>query len=114
MTTAIKPLAEILRLCEPEPDVSPWFFGSSLSEAFGKYNYWRTTEGWKKLQSEPEKHNWRAVLELPEGNVSERRVKDQYRKLAMLHHPDRPGGNTEKKAAINTAFEQACAVLDIT
>lgn len=32
-------------------------------------------------------------------------VKKSYRKLAMVHHPDKPGGNTDKFKEIQTAYE---------
>lgn len=38
-------------------------------------------------------------------------LKKVYRRLAMQHHPDRPGGNKEVMQAINAEYEKLFAVL---
>lgn len=38
-------------------------------------------------------------------NASQEEIKKAYRKLAMKHHPDRPGGNAAKLSEINNAYE---------
>jgi curved DNA-binding protein CbpA len=43
-------------------------------------------------------------LELPKNCTSEE-IKQKYRTLAQIHHPDRPGGNEEKFKRIKLAYE---------
>ncbi len=63
---------------------------------------------WQRLitphaQLDREKQDALAVLEL-EGSVDFTTIKQQYRRLAMQHHPDR-GGDQEKLVAINQAMQ---------
>jgi len=44
------------------------------------------------------------VLDI-EKDAAQEQIKKAYRKLTMLHHPDRPGGNEEKFKEINKAYE---------
>lgn len=38
-------------------------------------------------------------------------VKKSYRNLAKIHHPDKPGGNTEKMKAINASYQRIIQFL---
>jgi hypothetical protein len=42
-------------------------------------------------------------IDVPESNITLDMVKSQYRKLSMIHHPDK-GGCTEKMQRINEAY----------
>lgn len=44
------------------------------------------------------------VLGLP-TMVTRKEVKKRYRELARRYHPDRPGGDTEKMAEVQRAYE---------
>lgn len=48
---------------------------------------------------------WRETLQLP-GNASLAEAERAYKKLALKNHPDQ-GGDSQKMAAINDAFNQA-------
>lgn len=50
-------------------------------------------------------HDAWAVLGVARG-ADDASVKAAYRKLAHRWHPDRPGGNAAKMAAINAAYEE--------
>jgi len=51
-----------------------------------------------------EQHTLYDELELPKNCTSEE-IKQKYRTLAQIHHPDRPGGNEEKFKRIKLAYE---------
>ena len=44
------------------------------------------------------------ALELPR-NATDADVKRAYKRLALIHHPDKPSGNTEKFNLISKAYE---------
>ena len=48
-------------------------------------------------------HNAYAVLGLPKG-APVREVKQAYRRLALLHHPDRPGGSARAFERLERAY----------
>lgn len=50
------------------------------------------------------------VLGLSAHGLTNEKLKEAYRKLAKMHHPD-AGGNNEKMAKINKAYEVASQVL---
>lgn len=58
----------------------------------------------------PEPKNWRHVLEMPASAPVHLTVlelaRDQYKKLALQHHPDK-GGDPERMAEINRAWSDA-------
>lgn len=49
------------------------------------------------------------VLGLTTAQDNSDAIKRAYRQLALLHHPDRVGGNTERMKAINDANDFLCA-----
>ena len=49
-----------------------------------------------------------AILDVAIGASAEQ-IKRQYRKLSLLWHPDRPGGNSEKFQEITRAYERLLA-----
>ena len=59
---------------------------------------------WRRFLADEHHHSALSVLGM-EAPVTFEQVKAQYRRLAMLHHPDR-GGNKEKLQTINEAMEQ--------
>lgn len=59
--------------------------------------------GFKQLPSS--ERPWHEVL-VCQPLASTERIKEQYRKLSLVHHPDR-GGNQTAMARINVAYEQA-------
>ena len=67
----------------------------------------RAFEGFTAL---PEPNNWRHVLQMPSDVPTHKTVaefaRDQYKQLALMHHPDR-GGDPAKMAEINAAWEAA-------
>jgi len=50
------------------------------------------------------------ILNLQE-NASMDDVKKMYRKMALIYHPDKPGGNEEKIKEINNAYEKLCQLM---
>lgn len=50
-----------------------------------------------------------AVLQLSPGNTC-KDIDHKYRKAALKHHPDRPGGNTERFKELQRLYEAARAV----
>lgn len=67
----------------------------------------RAFEGFTAL---PEPTNWRRVLQMPSSMPIHKTVaefaRDQYKQLALMHHPDR-GGDPAKMAEINRAWSDA-------
>ncbi len=67
----------------------------------------RAFEGFTAL---PEPNNWRHVLQMPSDVPAHKTVaefaREQYKQLALMHHPDR-GGDPAKMAEINAAWEAA-------
>lgn len=61
----------------------------------------------KRQPSERLKHL--RVLGLTTAQDNSDAIKRAYRQLALLHHPDRVGGNTERMKAINDANDFLCA-----
>lgn len=53
----------------------------------------------------PPKSNWWEILEVPQSASAEQ-IKDAWRRLAGIHHPDR-GGSNEMMSKINKAYEEA-------
>lgn len=51
---------------------------------------------------------WWHVLEV-DANWTLERIEGRYRDLAKTHHPDRPGGDPERMAALNRAIAEARA-----
>lgn len=58
---------------------------------------------WMKFQNTEKKDSALLLLELT-SNASEREIKDQYKKLAHQHHPDK-GGDAERFVQIQEAWE---------
>lgn len=50
------------------------------------------------------------ILNLKE-NASMDDVKRMFRKMALIYHPDKPGGNEEKFKEINNAYEKLCELM---
>jgi hypothetical protein len=65
-----------------------------------------TFQGFKALPAPAGKRNWWDVLSLPK-DCSREDVKAAFRRLATVHHPDKPTGSHEKMAELNAAQEQA-------
>jgi hypothetical protein len=55
--------------------------------------------------------SWWQVLELSGPNPTPSQIQDAHARLAMKHHPDRPGGSNEKMAAINAARDQGLEAI---
>jgi hypothetical protein len=71
----------------------------------------RAFTGFEALPAPGARKDWRAVLELGPGlAVTLDAAQAAYRRLASKHHPDR-GGNADKMAEINRAWEEAQAAL---
>lgn len=51
------------------------------------------------------------TLGLDTSRPSREQVEEAYSRLAMKHHPDRPGGDTQTMARINAARDELLAVL---
>lgn len=73
----------------------------------------RAFEGFTAL---PEPNNWRHVLQMPSDVPTHKTVaefaRDQYKQLALMHHPDR-GGDPAKMAEINAAWDVAQRELNV-
>lgn len=67
-----------------------------------------TFQGFLSLPA-PTGRNWWDVLER-KRDASQDVIKTQYRRLSRDHHPDKPGGSTEKMAEINLAYQEATHV----
>lgn len=57
---------------------------------------------WKKFLAQDGKEEALELLQLP-AQSSKKQIRDQYRRLSMVHHPDR-GGDTLKYQKINDAY----------
>ena len=66
----------------------------------------RAFTGFVALPSPGAKRNWWEVLGL-QSDATREAVKTAYRRLASIHHPDKPGGSHEKMAELNHAQEAA-------
>ena len=62
--------------------------------------------GFKALPEKTSARSWQAVLGYNESDGIET-AESRYKTLALLHHPDRPGGNAEKFHELATAIQQA-------
>lgn len=51
-------------------------------------------------------HQWWSVLGVPQ-NAPIDEIRERYRRLAALHHPDKPGGDAAMMARINDAWREA-------
>lgn len=72
-----------------------------------------TFQGFRALPA-PAGKSWREVLGFSETERPHLRAGDiheAYRRLAMEHHPDRPGGSPDKMAELNTARDDALREL---
>ena len=58
-------------------------------------------------------HNAYAVLGLPKG-APIREVKQAYRRLALLHHPDRPGGSARAFERLERAYNDLCEAAGVS
>ena len=63
-------------------------------------------EGFKALPAPTGWRPWTEVLDLP-ATATAQEVEARVRTLAKTHHPDQPGGDDAKMAAINTARDEA-------
>lgn len=57
------------------------------------------------MDVEGDKQNALKVLKITTHSPSKKEIKQQYRKLAQIHHPD-TGGNPETFMEIRQAYEQ--------
>ena len=55
--------------------------------------------------------SWRDVLDVPGNEYDLETVRKQYKKLASLRHPDKPGGSTAAMTELNAAMTQATEEL---
>jgi len=53
------------------------------------------------------KRPWRQVMDLGDGTVTQEQVDARYRRLASVHHPDKPEGSHEAMAELNAARAEA-------
>jgi hypothetical protein len=60
----------------------------------------------------PARKSWREVLGFAPGPCDVAAVRVQVRELARIHHPDAPGGSTERMAEINAAAAEAIRELE--
>ena len=82
--------------------IARWGTGDMLEAAF---------TGFAALPAPSRQGGWREVLGISEShNWTIDRVREEYRRLASIHHPDR-GGSAEKMAELNAAWEQAQQAL---
>lgn len=68
----------------------------------------RVFTGFTALPSPGQKRDWQAVLELQAlllPTLDD--VKKAYRRLASIHHPDKPGGSHERMTELNNALNEA-------
>lgn len=82
------------------------------------HGFWQQQQEQKQDQDQKEKRQQRQpserlkhlrVLGLTTAQDNSDAIKRAYRQLALLHHPDRVGGNTEHMKAINDANDFLCA-----
>ena len=68
----------------------------------------RAFSGFTALPAPTARRTWREVFGFPEGQmVSLTALKDQYRRLARAHHPDRAGGSDAAMSELNVALAEA-------
>lgn len=67
----------------------------------------RAFTGFKALPEQSNAQQWYSVLGVP-PNASPDEIKDAYRKLAQIHHPD-AGGSGDMFAKLNKAYQDALA-----
>lgn len=68
----------------------------------------RAFTGFAALPSPDSKRHWRQVLGFVDGQLVNRAaIKDQYRRLARQHHPDRAGGSDSAMSELNVAVTEA-------
>lgn len=91
-----------------------WHYGDSFGEAFNRFRQTESGQTEERAAPPPRTQTRRPWWEVLEVNMrcTAAEAKTAFRKLAMLHHPDR-GGTNEKMAELNTAWEQACSSLNI-
>lgn len=68
----------------------------------------RAFTGFTALPAPSARRTWREVFGFREGQlVSMAALKDQYRRLARAHHPDRAGGSDAAMSELNVALTEA-------
>lgn len=68
----------------------------------------RAYSGFAALPAANRSKHWREVLGFPLGGpIFAEEVERRYRELSKLHHPDVPGGDHTRMAAINVAYQEA-------
>ncbi len=78
--------------------IARWGTGDMLQAAF---------DGFQALPPPgQQKKAWHDILEV-RADASIEVIKENYRRLARDHHPDRHGGNADRMAEINTAYAEA-------
>lgn len=71
-----------------------------------------TFQGFLALPGPPAEKPWREVLQIQEsGPVRPDAIEARYRRLATIHHPDKPGGSHQAMAELNAA--RAAALREI-
>lgn len=92
----------IAKTIEALRGIERWGTGDMVEQAF---------TGFTALPSPSQADDWRTTLGFaPTDRPTLEQVDEAYRRLAMLHHPDR-GGSTEQFQRINRAREQAREAL---
>jgi hypothetical protein len=74
--------------------IARWGTGDMIEQAFTGFTALPAPEAW-----------WQ-VLGLTGPHASRDEIEQAHRRLAMQHHPDRGGGDTEKMARVNRARDQ--------
>lgn len=69
----------------------------------------RAFTGFKALPEQANAQAWHQVLGVP-PNADKDAIKDAYRKMAQIHHPD-SGGSAEMFAKVNQAYQQGMATV---
>lgn len=73
----------------------------------------RAFTGFTALSAPAANRSWYEVMDfsVPKSQITPDILKQQYRRLASIHHPDRNGGDTSKMAALNRANDDAIQEL---
>lgn len=83
--------------------------GGIVGTEFGALKHWTRSNGYSKSYNKPPRNMNDIYSDLgakPGTFRTKSEASRHYKKMAMKHHPDRPGGNVDTMKKVNTAWDE--------